>query len=130
MRSLRILASIACLSCPWLACREPAAPAPPECPDGVAVVVTEPPGGPEFSWTPACPVGLLMVSTGDSGWEALADSNRILPPVRYGRQPAGSQSPLEPSAPPLAHGDTCTVSVARWYSSGLYQQVARLTFVY
>ncbi len=81
-----------------------------------------------FSWTPACPVGLILVKQGTAAWAVQADSNRMLPPVRYGQEPAGTQ--WATFAPSLVRGDTCVVSVARWYSGSLYQQVGTLSFVY
>jgi len=92
------------------------------------VAVTRPNGALVFSWTPACPVGLLIVSFGGDAWIVQSDSNRILPPVRYGQKPGGAQ--IETSGPVLLSGDICVVSVSRWYTGGFYRQAGVQTFTY
>ncbi len=133
MRFLGALVALAFLGCPWLACRETLSTVPADCPgDSVAVVATTSPDGAQFSWTPACPMALLTAQADSTGWSVRSDSDRIMPPVRYGQMPVGAT--VASAAPPLVHGDTVTVSVWRTYSAGLHVgtggPAGTLTFVY
>ena len=133
MRFLGALVALVLLGCPWLACREALSAAPADCPgDSVAVVATTSPDGPQFSWAPACPIALLTAQTDSTSWSVRSDSDRIIPPVRYGQMPVGAT--VASGTPPLVHGDTVTVSVWRTYSAGLHAGVVgpagTLTFVY
>ncbi len=100
-----------------LACSEPIQPV--ACPgDSVTLTIASSASAPLISWAPTCAMGLIQVNQADGGamWEIdTVDSNRVLPPVRYGEVPPGMQ---EMSAlHPLVPGETYTVSVWRWLSS-------------
>ena len=133
MRASRALLLLGFLGCSWAACRETIAAAPEDCPgDSVAVVAAGSSGSLRFSWAPACPMASLIVQTDSTDWTVQSDSDRIMPPVQYGRPPGGAT--VASGALPLVHGDTVTVSLWRTYSAGLHAgpvgPAGTLTFVY
>ena len=107
--------NVLCLCATLAACSDSLRPAP--CPgDSVTVVVTTSPSvlPPQFSWSPSCLMGELRVDSGPASmWLIVtSDSNRVLPPVRYGQVPEGMQQLESPQR--LARGAVYTVSVWRW----------------
>ena len=135
MTSRSIAVSIICLCAPIAACGDTLGSAP--CPgDSVTVVVTTSPIGlpPQFSWSPPCPMGEISVDGASSAanmWLIVTtDSNRVLPPLRYGQVPAGMQQLS--SAQRLAPGAVYTVSVWRWVSGNpnpLFRRASVVSFV-
>ncbi len=89
------------------------------------LVVTAVAPVPEFSWTPGCPMGLVWVQGPSVGWNLIADSNRILSPVRYGEVRAGITT--NGAGTQLARGTTYVVSIWRWVS-GPYREVGTASF--
>jgi hypothetical protein len=75
---------------------EPAAIVP--CTNAVTISVNTAPPQPQFTWTPACSVSLLIVTTAPAvgtpteHWRVQADRTVIIPTVTYGRLPTGAQS--------------------------------------
>ena len=105
--------------------------------DSLVVSVTTFPIGrtPQFSWSPPCLMGEIVVDSGGfSGpnvWHLAANANRALPPVRYGSVPLGMTQFSGPL--PLARGAAYTVSVWVWVSgtpnSSLYWRAGVASFV-
>ena len=125
--------SILCLCTALVGCTDSLRPASCLPGDSVTVAVMTSPIGlpPQFSWSPACLMGEIEVDSGHfSGpnvWHIISDSNRVLPPVRYGIVPEGAQLLTAPQ--PLARGTLYTVSVWRWVTTGLYGRVGVASFV-
>ena len=127
--------NIVCLCTALAACSDTLRPAP--CPgDSVTVVVTTSPVGlpPQFSWSPPCPMGEVRVDSvsgpADMWLIVTSDSNRALPPVRYGQVPQGMQQFSSPQ--PLARGGAYTVSVWRWLGgtpNPLFRRAGLASFV-
>ena len=70
------------------------------CPgDSVTVAVTTSPGlPPQFSWSPPCLMAEVAVDSGPAlMWVVVnSDTDRILPPVRYGHVPGGATQLVPP----------------------------------
>jgi len=68
------------------------------CTGAVTISVNTAPAQPQFTWTPACSVSLLIVMSAPAvgkpteHWRVESDKTVIIPPVTYGRLPTGAQS--------------------------------------
>ena len=134
MKILACVSAVVALASAASACRDPLAPRPVPCPgDSVGVQVSASTAGPEFSWTPACLMGLVEVDSADFPmWLIITtDSNLVLPPVHYGATPEGMSLMGQPRS--LAAGRSYTVSVWRWLSgdahSASFKQAGTASFV-
>jgi len=68
------------------------------CTGAVTISVNTTPAQPQFTWTPACSVSLLIIMSAPAvgkpteHWRVEADKTVIIPPVTYGRLPTGAQT--------------------------------------
>ena len=114
--------------CALLACRAPTAATLDVCPgDTVTVSITQTSSGPEISWTPRCAMAALSVVGSAALWTPIADSNVILPPVRYGQWPTGTTAGATP--PPLSQGVAYDIWVWRWFGGTVYFRAGGQSFM-
>lgn len=72
-------------------------------------------------------MGALQVIGTAVLWSPMADSNVILPPVRYGQWPAGTVAGASP--PALREGEAYDIWVWRWYGGSVYFRAGGESFV-
>lgn len=82
-----------------LSCKEDAAPVTiVPCTGAVTMSVNTTTSPPQFTWTPACSVSMMIIMSAPAvgkpveHWRVEAEKTVIIPPVTYGRLPTGAQS--------------------------------------